>query len=143
MSLTEETKEAIRQAARNLTGSGVPEDALVRMLADHAIGLLENQRAEWFAEPERTPEVVLRAMLAAWEHTAQGRAITWAPTYVLNDWGSSKVAEAAACVSQIRLALAFAVVGRDPLDVLSAALGTDYEKRLDGSRPLNAPPLEM
>lgn len=52
--LTEGVKRDIHKAFANLCGSGVPEDHLARMHADHAIGLLENQRPEWFTkEPKR------------------------------------------------------------------------------------------
>jgi hypothetical protein len=52
--LHEAVKRDIRQAMLNLCGSGVPEEGLAHMHADHAIGLLENQRAEWFTKgPKR------------------------------------------------------------------------------------------
>jgi hypothetical protein len=31
----------------------VPEEGLAYMLADHAIGLLENQRPEWFGKAKQ------------------------------------------------------------------------------------------
>lgn len=66
MKLTEETKSDIRSAFANMTGSGVPEWALARMLADHAIGLLENQRSEWFQPSAPEPlEVGLRDLADA------------------------------------------------------------------------------
>lgn len=52
--LHEAVKRGIREAMLNLCKSGVPEEGLAHMLADHAIGLLENQRPEWFTkEPKR------------------------------------------------------------------------------------------
>jgi hypothetical protein len=51
--LTKETKAAIRKHALDLCGSGVPEEGLAYMLADHAIGLLENQRPEWFGKAKQ------------------------------------------------------------------------------------------
>lgn len=61
--LTSATEIDIRVAFRNLCGSGVPEEHLADMLATHAIGLLENQRPEWFGDVPRTPETVLRATI--------------------------------------------------------------------------------
>jgi hypothetical protein len=39
--LTEATKQNIREAFTNLAGCGVPEDILIKMLADHCVGILE------------------------------------------------------------------------------------------------------
>lgn len=91
----------------------------------------------------RTPERVLRAMLRVWEEKALSAAVAWAPSHVLDGWGSPDVAAVAACVAMVRVACAFAVVGRSPVDMLSVSLARDYEARLRGDRPLNAPPAEV
>ncbi len=51
--LTEDTKKAIEDAFLAYAGSGVPEDALLRMCARHAIGLLElsdADKSDWFED---------------------------------------------------------------------------------------------
>ena len=48
--VTPQCKEEIRKAFQALVGSGIPEEMLARMLADHAIGLLEiaDEQSVWF-----------------------------------------------------------------------------------------------
>lgn len=51
--LSERTKREIREAFRIYAGSGVPEEQIVRMCADHAIGLLqlsEDSVKDWYEE---------------------------------------------------------------------------------------------
>ena len=53
--IKESTREEIRRAFAILSGSGVPEPALVRVLADMAIGYLElpeETLREWYEEVE-------------------------------------------------------------------------------------------
>jgi hypothetical protein len=62
--LKEDAKAEIRAAFRAYGGSGVPEEALLRMCADHAIGLLElgpAAAADLYEEPEEgeCPDVVV------------------------------------------------------------------------------------
>ncbi len=144
--ITEETKATIRCSAINLTGCGVPEEGLALMLADHAIGLLENQQAEWFAERERTPEMVLLAMLRAYEAAALDATIAeWRYHHDKSFETTGEQARDAAW--GVRWALAIVSVGGYEAD--SALVGcsnrvkADYKARLAGTRPLNAPPLEV
>lgn len=48
MKLTEKTKAEILLSRLNLLNSGVPEAAMAHMNTQYVIGLLENQRPEWF-----------------------------------------------------------------------------------------------
>jgi len=55
--LTEKAKADIREGFRARGGAGIPEEHLVKLLADHAIGLLELEAdvtADWY-EPAPGP----------------------------------------------------------------------------------------
>ncbi len=93
---------------------------------------------------ERTPETVLRAMLAAYEAAALLAGREWARTASEDAWGPISVHDMAGAISLIRLALAWLLESRpDPIGrFFSRALATDYEARLAGTRPLDAPPPE-
>ncbi len=137
MKLTDATKAEIRKAAHN-------EGHLAQGVAEHTIWLLENQRAEWFAEPERTPEVVLRAMLAAYERAALEAAIL--------RFGNKEARALVAAlnaderVMHMRDACAAHIAGDEAGGLRRLqrwGLRADYEARLSGARPLNAPPMEV
>lgn len=136
--LTSATEIDIRAAFRNLCGSGVPEEHLADMLATHAIGLLENQRPEWFGDVPRTPETVLRAMLAAYTDAAVAAEVPMlraeAPT--MRQQGDYFNAKDAA--GNMRSALAQFLADGEIVPWLT--LHTDYEARLAGATPLDAPP---
>ena len=93
---------------------------------------------------ERTPETVLRAMLASYEAAALLAGREWARTASEDAWGPISVHDMAGAISLIRLALAWLLESRpDPIGrFFSRALATDYEARLAGTRPLDAPPME-
>lgn len=145
--LTSATEIDIRAAFRNLCGSGVPEEHLADMLATHAIGLLENQRPEWFGDVPRTPETVLRGMLRAYTDAATDAETA----YFRADELSADEARADALRSRLDEAL---VAIRGELGWLCANgemdtprdwpewIGKDYEARLSGARPIDAPPAD-
>ena len=55
--LKEKHKREIREAFRIYTAQGIPEESLVRLCADHAIGLLQlhsNVTEGWFEDNDQT-----------------------------------------------------------------------------------------
>lgn len=146
MKLTDATKAEIRKAAHN-------EGHLAQGVAEHTIWLLENQRAEWFAEPERTPEVVLRAMVNAYDAAAFNAMVAAFKAeseqcesdeedgVYSADWRRFDALDEK--LTELREETAYLVAGRDGLDIVNPVTRADYEARLSGERPLNAPPLEV
>lgn len=136
MKLTDATKAEIRKAAHN-------EGHLAQGVAEHTIWLLENQRAEWFAEPERTPETVLRAMLAAYEAAWVARvdAVIAEGKSPLFDKRQAWLERA---ITQLRWEYMGAAARADyqPF-VTGTEMRPDYDARLTGKLPLNAPPMEV
>jgi hypothetical protein len=110
------------------------------MLATHAIGLLENQRPEWFGDVPRTPETVLRAMLLAYTEAAVAAEVPMlraeAPT--MRQQGDYFNAKDAA--GNMRSALAQFLADGEIVPWLT--LHTDYEARLSSARPIDAPPAD-
>lgn len=53
--ITEQTKQDIIYAFYSYANSGIPEEHLVRLLADHAIGLLQiaDENDEWFEPTDK------------------------------------------------------------------------------------------
>lgn len=103
----------------------------------------------WKAEKqpaERTPEVVLRAMLKAYEAAALEIDVA----YFRTDDGTPAEAvlgraseRADSALSNLRDATAASIVGNEPDIILRMwGLWPDYEARLSGARPIDAPPLE-
>ncbi len=138
--IASKTAADIRAAFRNLCGSGVPEEHLADMLATHAIGLLENQRPEWFREAPRTPETVLRAMLRAYTNAAVN-----AETALLRSVAPTIMQQAAYfnandAAANMQSSLAQYLADGEVTPWLT--LHTDYEARIAGTTPLDAPPAD-
>lgn len=99
------------------------------------------------APVERTPETVLRAMLKAYEAAALALVCEYYGTEIAMRPGRDIVRlsdEADCAVSIVRDALALQIArGQNPLDASCSLIATDYAARLAGTRPLDAPPLEM
>lgn len=95
---------------------------------------------------ERTPEVVLRAMLASYERAALDASIA----YFRTAEGTGEEREARkrsidldACCANLRDAVASCLSNGNYEDILLVwGMLRDYRARLAGTRPLNAPPLE-
>lgn len=102
---------------------------------------LADKQAEREAAP-RTPETVLRAMLRAYEaaafdamaayYRAEDGESEWARSDQLDDF-----------VDELRVETAHLVAGYKGPDLTYPTVIADYEARLAGTRPLNAPPLEV
>ncbi len=144
--LTSATEIDIRAAFRNLCGSGVPEEHLADMLATHAIGLLENQRPEWFGDVPRTPETVLRGMIVSYgEAVTTLRAALWSgATWTrAEDTRLDALDHALTTLHNSRGAfLAGPERGAESLPTLGRKTLADYEARLSGARPIDAPPAD-
>lgn len=95
---------------------------------------------EIFGETKRTPEVVLRAMLKAYQDAALEKAMAYFNSNRVSDLDKSIAADKR--VVAVRDALAVVLCGRGVKTDVSSPVGVDYEKRLAGERPLDAPPLE-
>lgn len=92
---------------------------------------------------ERTPKTVLRAMLKAYERAAlEASVAAWRNA---DDDGAVEREEVLiARVGSLRQATAKAIAAEhDPLSMLSRQTRADYEARLSGAIPLNAPPTEQ
>lgn len=105
---------------------------------------------KWTVEPvepvERTPEVVLRAMLRA--YTDAGLAAE--AGYFAADDSTAEEADAASRMTMIdggidivRERLARLLSRPDDLNDMGMVITADYEARLRGDRPLDAPPMEV
>lgn len=101
------------------------------------------ERGDHVVPSERTPEVVLRAMLAAYEEAAisQARAYYAWPGVDPDLLRVSEKTDAAVTIIRNALAM-FLVLGYTLLGNYDASLARDYEARLCGERPLDAPPIE-
>lgn len=90
---------------------------------------------------DRTPEVVLRAMLRAYEEAL----LVAHAAYMGGDRtfeAARKVDRLAADTAAVRGACAWVISGHADVDLREHRLD-DYEARLDGSTPLDAPPMEV
>jgi hypothetical protein len=145
------TSEQVRQRLDDL--SRLREKARLVLGSDWGIGrgtwgeaVLDQLRAAAEGEPaERTPETVLRAMLKSYEKAALEAAIAaWRgddTAFVAHQRQADRLT---ALALDIRAALAMLIAGR--LGALAPWLGrgvADYEARLRGDRPLDAPPGEV
>lgn len=92
----------------------------------------------------RTPEVVLRAMLRAYEAAAFEALVKH---YQAEDGQGEAELEASevinGLVNELRSEAAHASAGYPAHDLTTPRLIADYEARLAGTRPLDAPPLEV
>lgn len=92
------------------------------------------------AEPERTPEVVLRAMLASYALAAAKAEALIYTRQGASDAEHLRVFDTRnALLNMCAAAAAFFADG----SLIPWLLSTDYEARLAGTRPLDAPPLEV
>lgn len=110
------------------------------------------------AKGERTPETVLRAMLASYEAAAIAARLqrNVASALAISDErnGNFRGADAAvrkadaavrkadAATNHLRNVLAWHLCGYSIAGFVAGSFGGDYEARLRGERPLDAPPLE-
>lgn len=148
MKLTEEDIRAKAIAARDAFNAAQPGLPWGDISAWEAVAraVLSEQ-----PEPERTPAVVLRAMLAAYETAALGAVIAFyqAPKDVPEE---RKARERMSLIdrlcSAVRRETGAAVAGWTDIDfdcdrLVARELLADYEARLRGDRPLGAPPPEV
>lgn len=103
------------------------------------------ERGDHVQPVERTPEVVLRAMLRAYEEAALQAARRW---WLANpDDAAAALAyqDALQALDDVMVGLAGCLEGDVPdgEDFLHSGVGQDYEARLRGDRPLDAPPAEV
>lgn len=98
---------------------------------------------------ERTPEVVLRAMLRAYETEVIDANITMWKEAIGDPRFTdlfNQANRALTSIAPLLYALVYELANRgDPLICLGpeSRLGLDYKSRLAGTRPLDAPPLEV
>lgn len=92
---------------------------------------------------ERTPEVVLRAMLAAYEAAALEAEKAFYRAKAHDEIALTASEHADAAVGIVRSAIAMlCAYGTTNFDNGGFPIARDYKARLAGTRPLDAPPLE-
>ena len=105
--------------------------------------LTEALAARAAQSPVLTPEVVLRAMLTANEAAALDRAIAHMKAPLYSEYESLSSDEADSRAAHMRDVFASFIAGLDWRALLSPEQEDDYEARLAGTRPLDAPPPEV
>lgn len=106
----------------------------------HTPGIIAD-RIRALAKPvERTPETVLRAMLKAYEAARFAHLLAWERGEAFDRGRSGRVA---VCADAIEKAL-LNVLAHDGMPAWHEEhpCRADYEARLSGARPLDAPPME-
>mgnify|MGYP003494868936 CR=1 FL=1 len=145
MSITHETRvrlwDAINRYAQ--TCGGDPSKHVYGNIArmNAVVDVEQVLRDAAFEEPERTPDVVLRAMLRAYEAALFAAHVAYMRGDKTFD-GARRVDRLAADTDAVRGAAAWVAAGNAEVGLSEYRLA-DYTARLAGTRPLNAPPLEV
>lgn len=138
MNANDTTRTNAARAAFNATQPGLPWGDLRAWEA--VVQAVDASRPQ-DPEPERTPETVLRAMLRAYEAALFAAHVAYMRGDKTFD-GARRVDRLAADTDAVRGAAAWVAAGNAEVGLSEYRLA-DYTARLAGTRPLNAPPLEV
>jgi len=104
--------------------------------------VLAERRSALATKAERTPEVVLRAMLRAYEAAALEAEIAYFSTDDDDRWADVRRKDVTRWCEDVRGELAAMIADNHQRFDWPQCVHLDYEARLRGERPLDAPPME-
>lgn len=138
MNANDTTRTNAARAAFNATQPGLPWGDLRAWEA--VVQAVDASRPQ-DPEPERTPETVLRAMVLAYTIAETDAHVLVRTRGYSDDYRSA--ARFYACRGECMCAIAEIARNGAPRPLSQPGLQADYNARLAGTRPLNAPPLEV